>query len=206
MAYKSKLLVGSIGPIDVGYARIGDFESVEPASGWYAWFYVPGSLQQNAFELHRYCHPMASVEGLFNLDLHGWLSPASSTVSCKSTLQNDPAFLETIRALVLAFSAPLYIGISKNLKQRLKIHRAQLLEAMDSGAADLKAQNKVPDYNPDSDEESRCFGDRVGAYLSALSIPHEDLYVKYVLTDRPAILADAEKLLNYSLTPKFGKR
>jgi hypothetical protein len=206
MPYKSKLLVGAIGPVDVWYARIGDLESIESGPGWYAWFYVPSSLQESAYTLHRFCHPKAVVEGLFNLDLDGWLSPVTGKSMFNKELQQDENFLAMVRSLVLAFSPPLYIGISTKLRRRLKTHRAQLLEALSSGISDLKSQHNIPDYSPDTDEESRCFGSRMGAYLNALSIPHEDLYVKYILTERADFLKDAEKILNHTLTPKFGKR
>lgn len=117
-------------------------------------------------------------------------------------------------ALAAAFFAvayPLYIGISVDLRRRLKTHKEQLEIYKD----------KIPPFpwsSPpsDTDEESACFGSRVGeVFRGARYFETEWLYVKFVSTDLADgrgledVMSDlrvAETTCNTLFHPVFGRR
>jgi len=119
-------------------------------------------------------------------------------------------------ALAPAFFAiayPLYIGISVNLRGRLSVHKRQV---------DLYKESIAPllPSNPeaDSDEESDCFGARLGSvFRSEKFFETENLYVKCVPWTSPNQDGDggkptmdqlraAEWTCNTLFHPIFGRR
>jgi hypothetical protein len=117
-------------------------------------------------------------------------------------------------ALAAAFFAvayPLYIGISVDLKKRLKTHKEQL----------ELYKEQIPTFpwssSPsDTDEESACFGSRLGeVFRRSRYFETEWLYVKYVSIDlddgrgREEVMSDlraAETTCNTLFHPVFGRR
>lgn len=117
-------------------------------------------------------------------------------------------------ALAAAFFAvayPLYIGISVDLRKRLKTHKEQLELYKD----------QIPTFSwssppSDTDDESACFGSRVGeVFRRAHYFETEWLYVKYISTNlddgrsREEVMSDlraAETTCNTLFHPVFGRR
>ncbi len=132
------------------------------------------------------------------------------------TLRSDTNAFEhglsaALGAAFFAVAYPLYIGISVDLRTRLKTHKEQLELYKD----------KIPAFPwssqpSDTDGESACFGLRVGeVFRSARYFETEWLYVKYITTDlddgrgREEVMSDlraAETTCNTLFHPVFGRR
>ena len=205
MADEIELYAGFASPIGVHFAALNDLDSVPTGAGWYAWFQIPGSLSSESFQLYRHATVGSSVTGIFNLTFEGRLKAADGD-SPPTFPSGDDETLDTLKSLFLAFAPPLYIGISKNLRTRLKTHRKHLQEFMraaDGVVAGADARNGIAD---DTEKESQYFGSRVGTALRSLKLSPDTLYVKCVLAEDPTQLKKIEKALNFALTPHYGRK
>jgi len=205
MADEVEFVVGSVSPLTVHFASLSDLDSVPDSAGWYAWFYIPSSLNPEHFQLYRHTRVDSTVTGIFNLTFEGRLKSRGGDAVTGSGLKKPQTSLELLRSLFLAFAPPLYVGISKGLRRRLKAHRKTLSEFMaGAGAAgELKTGTSV---EPDTERESQFFGARIGAALRTLRISADDLHVKCVLAETPSEMKEIEQVLNYALTPHYGRR
>lgn len=203
MADQVEFIVGSLTPVSVHFAALSDLDSVPESAGWYSWFYIPSSLDADAFQLYRHARVDSTVTGVFNLTFEGRLWPKGGEAPL-SVLKQPEKSLEMLRSLFLAFAPPLYVGISKGLRRRLKSHCKNLRDFMAN--ADAAEQTTSMTVDPDSECESQFFGARIGTALRALKISADDLHVKCVLAENTDKLKEIEKLLNFALTPHYGRR
>jgi len=203
---EAKLHAGAVGPVRVNFVHVCDLESVPHSTGWYSWFQIPRELKLNSLQLYRHFKVGTRVEGIFNLAFEGRLNaiggdtpPSIDAASAKKTV-------DTLKKLFLAFAPPLYIGISTDLQARLKAHRKHLREYMrTTPSADTTAIFN-PSVEADSEVESQYFGKRIGEALQALQLSPDELFIKLVYADDPKLLKPIESLLNYSMTPHYGRK
>jgi hypothetical protein len=206
MAETVEFYAGFASPIQVHFAALNDLESVPVAAGWYAWFYIPSAVDEASLDLYRHSKVNSTVTGIFNLTYEGRLKPTGNKLSAAFNAASDPESLDTLKSLFLAFAPPLYIGIAKCLRSRLKSHRKNLRDFMSSGDAEATESAAISGIEPDSEHESQYFGARIGAALRALTLSPDTLYVKCVVADDPAKLKQIEKILNFALTPHYGRK
>lgn len=206
MAEIVELYAGFASPIQVHFASLSDLESVPVASGWYAWFYIPSSVDDPSLDLYRHSKVNSTVTGIFNLTYEGRLKPTGSNLSGAFDAAADPESLDTLKSLFLAFAPPLYIGIAKNLRSRLKSHRKNLQDFMKSGDGEATKPAETNRIEVDSERESQYFGARIGTALQTLKLSPDTLYVKCVIADDPTQLKKIEKILNFALTPHYGRK
>ena len=109
-----------------------------------------------------------------------------------------------LEKLIIAFAPPLYIGISTNLKQRLKTHVRQLQECIDKGYGD-KVESLSRD-NVDSEKESSYFGKRMAKALVDYELSKNGLYVRVVFSNKVEKLKPLESVLNSFFVPPYGRR
>jgi hypothetical protein len=111
---------------------------------------------------------------------------------------------ELFAAAFAAFSPPVYIGRSKNVRSRLRQHVEALEEEL----------GRLPDSDsdltsiapPDSPEESSKFGARMGALLRARGLSdYRGLFVKVVYAADPVATKRVEFLLNRTFHPILGR-
>jgi len=128
---------------------------------------------------------------------------------------------DLIKQALVAFSLPLYIGISGDLKIRLSTHKNTLKDVVGSSGSELLI---VGDVKEDSYEESVSFGQRLGDFwLSKKFHTLNCLFVKYIV---PTVcqecvkerceevcrkkwigpLKDTETMLNNYFNPVWGRR
>lgn len=130
--------------------------------------------------------------------------------------QSDPfqaGFSPALRDAFFAIAYPLYIGMGVHLRNRLITHKRQLEIYKDQPITELPTTAEA-----DSDEESRCFGERLGAvFRKARFYETELLFVKCILwpsedpgqSEKSQVrdeLRSAEWVCNTLFHPVFGRR
>jgi hypothetical protein len=200
------LATGFTSPVELGLAALNDLDSIPSSPGWYAWIYIPSSLSNDALKLYRHAKVEAEVSGIFNLSFAGNLESLGEEPSLPPLRQGKMnALLATLRSLFLAFAPPLYIGMSSNLKTRLLTHRRKLQDFHGVGRAEEDEATKEQPAS-DTEKESQYFGARIALAMRELKLSPDDLFVKFVVSNSTEQLRPVESLLNYSLTPNYGRR
>jgi hypothetical protein len=202
MSSPIELYAGSVTPVSVYFATLNDLDSIPNSPGWYAWFHIPSSVAGGDLHLYRHARVDSTVKGIFNLSFEGQLKVVGADKTPSFTAKEKEC-METLRSLYLAFAPPLYVGISKTLRSRLKAHRKNLQEFMASAAAEMETVESV---GPDNEGESQYFGGRIGQAIRTLNITPDDLHVKFVLAQDASTLRDIERVLNFALTPHYGRK
>lgn len=207
MAETIELYAGFASPIQVHFAALNDLDSVPTGAGWYAWFQIPNSLSSESFQLYRHATVDSSVTGIFNLTFEGRLKTADVDSPPSFDATDDIQLMDTLKPLFLAFAPPLYIGISKSLRSRLKSHRKSLRDFLAAAYSTAIAVG-TSGVEADSEKESKYFGARVGQALHTLKLSPDTLYVKCVLAEDPDPnqLKKIERALNFALTPHYGRK
>jgi len=107
------------------------------------------------------------------------------------------------------FCPPLYIGISKNLKKRLRTHFSEL-EKIYNGEMQLPSISKVGQTEFDTIVESSHFAQRLGFTIRTLgNIKLDDIFVKTIELDQKFSwieLQKVEKYLNRTFIPIYGRK
>jgi len=118
--------------------------------------------------------------------------------------------LSLLRQAIVAFSYPLYIGITRvGLRSRLGQHAKALEQALAS-KRDWKMEDSA---EPDSLEESRVFGDRIAEVFAKHGFfDTSALYVRCIPIEEynreqiKSALLSVESFLNTHFNPIFGRR
>lgn len=114
---------------------------------------------------------------------------------------------EQVSMVTATFAPPIYIGISRNLHNRLREHKRELETSLNS--INKNTNNEIPDFNSDSASESSAFGERIARVLRDKNyIGTNSLFIKTVEFDniQKEELFDIEYFLNRTFTPIFGKK
>ena len=180
--------------------RYNDLGSAPSEQGLYGWFL---SLEDGTDVLH---HHRIVRKRSFGIRARG---PLRERYEGGMVIQDilPPAGLRSadLAEAVLAFSPPVYIGMSKNINARLSQHKSKLEEIVYGGSLSDLALSTA---EPDSDEESAVFASRFGSYIRSNRINLKSLYVKAVTTPELSRLAirNAETYLNSTFSPPYGVR
>lgn len=109
----------------------------------------------------------------------------------------------------LAFSPPLYIGISKDLQTRLKTHTSEL-EKIVNGSLPLPSPQALGKTDFDTILESSHFAQRIGHSINSFSsLTMNSLLIRTI--EMPAgytwqDLQKVEKYINRTYTPIYGRK
>lgn len=181
-----------------------DLESAKESQGVYAWFLrVKGSGQEEWEKVNSiYSSRRLKTSALGSLGerYDGDLvkKPYDGTAPV------DPVVLT---ALCAAFSTPVYLGISSNVRTRLKQHDKALQEYL-RDPTNYKRQIDS-DAPSDTDSESSLFGARLGKALLEADFNHAaNAFVKIVYLDnisRETLIA-SETLINRMIHPTLGRK
>lgn len=195
----AKFDCGTVGTVDLTFYSFNEIDSIDGASaGWYCWFYVPDEPESIAQDFVRMYRPIAQVTGIFGTSYSGVLQASEQ----EPHTDNPPDF-QNLQKLCVAFAPPLYIGISKNLGQRLKAHRRQLLDEFFSG--EIRDDPDIG-FESDSEEESSYFAKRVAREMRRFGVTPEELYVKCLVAPDARTLRPLEKVVNRMFLPAYGRR
>jgi hypothetical protein len=105
------------------------------------------------------------------------------------------------------FAPPLYVGMSIHVRDRLAQHLSCLMTQLALGTPAVEPDH--PEASPDTDEESRSFGERVAKSLVSVGDNGaHSLFVKilYLPDLGPQQLRDIEFVVNRSYFPLFGRK
>ncbi|MEO7179159.1 MAG: hypothetical protein ABIW83_09970 [Allosphingosinicella sp.] len=123
------------------------------------------------------------------------------------------AVTPSLASAFFAIAYPLYVGISLGLRGRLSTHKRQLEVYKDE-----RPSERIETVDADTEGESRCFGERLGAvFRESRFYETELLFVKCVswpaagpsAEERAAVMTDlraAEWTCNTLFHPVFGRR
>lgn len=196
---KACLSFGLIDDLEVEYFSYNELDSVRPDVGWYCWGYAPTNSDTVKEGVSNLKYLSAEVGKNFGITYSGDLERADKLN--KNDLKDIDN--EVLTRVMIAFSPPLYLGISKNLKDRLNIHKRKLEEYLLSPSDSLKY---LDGCDADTPEESTYFGYRIGRALVENETEPDDLFVRCIYNDDYEMVRMIEKVLNRIFTPVYGRR
>ncbi|MFV2016665.1 MAG: hypothetical protein ACC656_14640, partial [Candidatus Heimdallarchaeota archaeon] len=188
---------------------------LESYPGLYSWYIRPKPKRENEiipilYELLQQTELKATLTGNLRLSYEGTLTKKNIDFNA----QNN----EMLRNIFITVPYPLYVGISLNLKDRLKVHIEQLHNCM-SLLHDYKYEEE---FSLDSNEESSYFGKRLASiFLKSRVRALDCLYIRiYEYKNKGTSdmlskaekknikveLAEVEHIANSIFNPVFGRR
>ncbi len=189
----------------IPFDRIDDF--VQELPGIYSWYIRPKPNREHEIKeiLHEILQQTklhAKLTGNIRLNYEGDL--------LKKVIDFELENSEMLRNLFLLVPYPLYIGISINLKQRLKVHCEKLNFFMNDNNQFFYKEN----YESDTEDESSCFAERIGRIfktakrhsIDCLFVRVYEYKIKKDINEIKKDLARAESLANSLFNPVFGRR
>lgn len=135
----------------------------------------------------------------------GVLSQPSGLQEVSESESDRKAMADLLMSLAPMFSAPLYVGVSKNVKHRLGTHQRHIVARLDSSEADVDAAS-----SRDAEFADRVVG--AGFSPSHLTVVVRELIVEAEDETETAVqrarrlVEAAEWYLNRWFTPVFGRR
>lgn len=195
-----QLRVGALPPLDLGVYSALEIDLIEDRPGWYCWIHVPDSDQDLRTDLLRFQGVHASIEGFLGAKYEGDLPAAQGHALPRGIGRS----IASLQATMLAFGPPLYIGIAKRLRSRLRQHKHHLDEAL--RGAHLYEPAPVDASSVDSDKESAYFGGRIGQFLLNHGVSVSSLFIRCVEAQVGADLKSVETALNRLYCPPFGRK
>lgn len=189
-----------------GIYKLKDFGSLPDSPGLYSWHVNVSQVNRNQYyELFK--------QKKINIDIQGNLKEGYKG-EVKSHFNhsdfNDPSIdLDLCEYASYVFCPPLYIGISNNLKQRLRTHYTEL-EKIYNGIKPIPTVTKVGQTQFDTIIESSHFAQRIGFTIKGLNnITLDDIFVKTIELDSSYSwleLQKVEKYLNRTFIPIYGRK
>ena len=185
---------------------VTDFDQITETPGLYSWHAIADQVNiDNYFKLFK--------QKRLNVDAKGNLKESYSghiqNTFFEKDFQMPNVDFDLCQIASLAFCPPLYIGMSKNLNQRLKDHYSEL-EKIYTGKIELQESTELGPLDFDTAYESSHFAQRIGHIISGLnSIRLNSLFIKTIELgedyESPE-LRKVEKYLNRSFVPIYGRR
>lgn len=198
--------------MEIKKIKYNEIRYVKEQPGLYAWY-----MDYNA-EMTSEAYQKFFISKNFHLKITGNLGETyegkiSQIKSNQNILNNFNQDLFKVATELI--DIPIYIGISKNLYQRLTKHR-DLLEEYSNDEVDqphLINQEKnnydsIDEKKIDTNEESKYFAQRLGKQLEDLNLSKKHLRVKIIYCDTnvtKAQLLNTEFLLNRTYYPILGR-
>lgn len=189
-----------------GIYKLKEFGDLPETPGLYSWHI-------NFSKVNRDQYYQLFKQKKINIDVKGSLKEAYKG-EMKSHFEHgnfDTTLIdhELCEFASYVFCPPLYIGISKDLKSRLRQHFTEL-EKIYNGSTSLPTPIPVGQTQFDTIVESSHFAQRIGFTISQLgNITLDDLFVKTIEMDStyPWIeLQKVEKYLNRTFIPIYGRK
>ncbi|MEP6389215.1 MAG: hypothetical protein ABJ056_04745 [Halioglobus sp.] len=202
---ETRVRFGGLPEFQVAYYSINEIDTIEDGlAGYYSWIYIPETKENISAGVVKKRNVISTVKEGFSNNYHGELVRREVG---GLAIDDEDRFLK-FQELMFAFSAPLYIGISNNLRSRLKTHKRQLAECYET----WEAMEPDTDFRPidsrnlDTDIESKCFGQRIARILQTEGLRLDELYIKCVRSEGGDDLKSNETILNKICAPPYGVR
>lgn len=197
---KSIINCGNLDNIEISYLNFYEIDNLNNnAYGIYCWFYVPDYTNKVAYGFVNDYNPKIEAKGLFRGSYSGQMKRNDL---CPPIPNDDYSkYTKILRQSCIAFSTPLYIGMSIRIASRLKDHKNSI-------------EKLFWEYrNSDIDNiqlSSATFAERILENMINYNIELEELYVKYIIIDKESFDKDdikyIETILNDLNTPMYGER
>jgi hypothetical protein len=195
----ARILSGSAPETAITFLSFAELELAPEGPGWYCWIYCPDERESVRIGFPRHPSVDAKVDSVLGASYEGTLALRSEAALGPI----EDAHFPHLQSAMLAFSPPLYIGISGGLRARLRTHSRQLEDSLHGARTPAGLRYAV---QSDSDGESRYFGERVSAVMKEARISENCLYVKCVEAPSSDALRPVESILNRAYCPPFGRR
>ena len=173
--------------------------------GIYAWYiqYGKNTKAQVYHDVFKQKEFRSLIKGTLQDSYEGCLS--AKPYPFLEDIQNLDLLMEGVRQ----FSPPLYIGISVNLRQRIRTHLSSLNEFLYSRRPSYTAE--ISEMELDSEIESNYFAQRIGAVIKQNmdSLDINSFFIKVIELDKhypKSGLLEVEKFLNRTFIPHYGRR
>lgn len=187
--------------------RADQVETAEARPGLYAWFVRTPRL----YATEDRCSPFRSIHADRNFNVQASASLGETiagkikrgVADVRLASPTDVLDSELFAGAFAAFSPPVYIGRSKNVRSRLGQHLRSLNQTL--SAPSLPAAPTQKELS-DTDEESSQFGVRMGRLLRRYEIGDtRSLFIKVVYATENDATKRAELLLNRTFHPVLGR-
>ncbi len=190
--------------------RAGRIAEAKAESGIYAWYLRPPRNEADEVA----CNPYRRVfsERRFRVNaaaplgerMHGYINRRQAEL--RPPTAGEELDEELFMATFAAFSPPVYIGRSRNVRARLSAHVRNLEAELARGVEAALAATNLEAAVADTDAESSQFGTRMGVLLGSRGIKdYRGLFVKVVYADSDAATRRVEYLLNRTFHPVLGR-
>lgn len=185
---------------------LSELHKIPSVPGIYAWYLKMDSANSDDyFKIYKQKKVSVNVKGHLKESYSGEVRHIYNPID----YVNPGLDFDLCEIASLAFSPPLYIGISKNLKSRLKDHARELHDIY-FNKVKLATPPALGKTDFDTIVESAHFAQRVGhsissfnkINLSALVIKTIEMPATYVWDD----LQKVEKYLNRTYNPVYGRK
>jgi hypothetical protein len=182
--------------------KYSDLHEVLPLPGVYAWYlqYDNSSSPQKFHDFFTSKKFDVTVKGNLKEKYSGPIDQDSDT------FDQNQIDLDLLECVINSFNVPIYVGVSKNLKNRLSTHKNSLNERwVDPGVSVINSGDKII---LDSDEESTYFAHRVATKIKN-RFGINSLIIKVVYCDKnynKSYLFPVENFINRTFFPLVGRR
>lgn len=188
-----------------------DLQSLEERAGIYGWYLRLPQRNTETSDIVAYRDISGDKDLIVEARAH--LREHYSGRLTRTHIDKVPNQLGTsLHATSALFAAPIYIGVSQNIRQRLQQHKSQLrkvLNARRSLSANVENGPDGGSVESDTDEESRVFAHRIGEMLQRHNVRGVGwLFAKvYYSSDlKRDELEELEYFLNRLVTPVCGRQ
>ncbi len=207
-----------------GYGEVHEYSVVaaqdierysEELPGIYAWYFRLLDRPGNTIDTMKSFDSLFASKSL-DFEAKGNLGERFQGSAKRTPYLRDrtPDYVNALLSATTVFCPPLYIGISINIKRRLKTHYGTLNSFLQRSSPASSPQTTLPATNldgpdMDTDIESNVFGERIASILKRNNIlDPEQLYVKilYVPGATKRDLEKAELFVNRTFVPLCGVR
>ncbi len=182
-----------------------DVPTVDEVSGLYAWYLRIPRKSANDPLVPAYANLFRSRR--MRVSLKGHLGEHYEGTAKSRSIATPTPLTQLLADATLAFSPPIYIGISSHLRTRLQQHISALERVLYSSESSVERPDTA--FDLDTNDESRHFGERIGKLmLQAGMVSLDALVIRLLYGDsysRDQIVA-AEYFLNRVYTPLSGRR
>jgi hypothetical protein len=185
-----------------------EIDQLSDVPGLYAWVLIP--------RFHRDVEPVFRTlsQSTLDVDITGNLYQKYSGKAWrnKQLVQTEPPALPMIQLFCTWAGAPIYIGQSERLKQRLTAHQDELRAILYSNFDDSESHpdsESVGSVESDTIEESATFARRIGHAMRQRGLRSIATMSIYIFTGQSfaekATRLNAERWLNRAFAPVFGR-
>ena len=188
------------------FYKLIELDKIPKSPGIYAWYLMAD--KSNFFDYYK-IYKQKKVEVIIEGNLKEKYNGEVRNIYHDKDFKDTGVDFDLCNLASLAFSPPLYIGISINLNKRIKDHANELQKIYYDQIA-LSAPTSLQKTDFDTIVESRHFAQRIGFTIKSFpSIDLNSLFIKTIELPSGyswATLQSVERYLNRTYIPIYGRK